>query len=103
MVRVQYDPSIISYEDLLRIFWEIHDPTTINHQGPDVGTQYRSIILYETLEQKEIAEKLKRELENKATFEKPIVTEIEPFTFFVRAEEYHQKYVMKSDGGVCRI
>ena len=94
VVRITYDPSKISYQQLLDIFWDVHDPTTLNQQGDDVGTQYRSIILYETPEQKRLAEASKQAEE--AKLKEPVTTEIVPLTAFYRAEEYHQDYFKKN-------
>ena len=94
-VEVEYDPDEISYDDLLQIFWENHDPTSLNRQGPDVGKQYRSAIFVHDDEQKKIAEKSKEELETSGKFQKPIVTEIQHAPEFFKAEEYHQKYFQK--------
>ncbi|MEM3518318.1 MAG: peptide-methionine (S)-S-oxide reductase MsrA, partial [Nitrososphaerales archaeon] len=90
VVQIIFDPKVISYEEILNVFWNIHDPTSLNSQGPDKGTQYRSIILYHNEEQKRIAEKSKTEVSKK--FDKPIVTEIKPLTKFYKAEDYHQDY-----------
>jgi len=90
VIQIEYDPSVISYEKLLHTFWEAHDPTTLNRQGPDSGTQYRSIILYKTPDEKAIAEKSKAEAQK--NFKSPIVTEIVPLTKFWKAEDYHQNY-----------
>ena len=95
VVHVEFDPKIISYEALLEVFWAIHNPTTLNRQGPDVGTQYRSVIFYYSEEQKEEAEASKLKLSKSGRFSKPIVTEIKPVAEFYRAEEYHQKYFDK--------
>ena len=95
VVKVEFDPSIISYEELLDVFWEIHNPTSLTRQGFDIGTQYRSVIFYYTPEQKQKALKSKEELEESGRYDKPIVTKIEPAKEFYRAEEYHQKYVQK--------
>jgi peptide-methionine (S)-S-oxide reductase len=92
VVQVTFDPAQITYEELLEVFWKTHDPTTLNQQGNDVGTQYRSIIFYHTIEQKELAEKWKEKLEQEKVWDKPIVTEIVPFDHFYSAEEYHQNY-----------
>lgn len=92
VVQVSYDPEKISYERLLEIFWENHDPTALNRQGLDVGSQYRSVIFYHNYRQREAALKMKSQLELVGRFTKPIVTEIVPATKFYRAEEYHQKY-----------
>ena len=90
--QVTFDPAIISYETILEIFWHTHDPTTLNRQGNDVGTQYRSAIYYSNDEQKRIALASKEALEQADTFKKPIVTEITPFTNFYPAEDYHKDY-----------
>lgn len=90
--QISYDPSIISYKDLLEVFWSVHDPTTLNRQGADVGTQYRSVIFYHNKEQETLAEKYKNELTKEKIFPDPIVTEITPFTNFYKAENYHQNY-----------
>ncbi len=96
VVQVHYDPNVVSYEDLLNIFFGIHDPTTLNRQGADVGTQYRSAILYHTDEQKNIAEKFIKDLEMQKIFDHPIVTEVVPLDQFYMAEEYHQEYFAKN-------
>jgi peptide-methionine (S)-S-oxide reductase len=90
--QVIYNPEIITYKELLEVFWQVHDPTTLNRQGGDVGTQYRSAIFYHTNEQKEIAEEFKKVLNNEKVFPNPIVTEITAFTNFFPAEDYHQDY-----------
>jgi peptide-methionine (S)-S-oxide reductase len=90
VVQIKYDPAVLSYEKLLQTFWDIHDPTTLNRQGPDSGTQYRSIILYSSEAQKVAAEKSKAEAQKH--FRQPIVTEIVPLTKFYAAENYHQDY-----------
>lgn len=91
-IQVVYDPEKISFDELLAVFWETHDPTTLNRQGADAGTQYRSGIFYHNEEQKEKAEKYKAELNENGAFNNPIVTEITPFTKFYAAENYHQQY-----------
>ncbi len=91
-VQITYDPDIISYETLLDVFWHTHDPTTLNRQGNDVGTQYRSAIFYHNERQKEEAEASKEALERSGAYSKPIVTEITPFTNFYPAENYHRDY-----------
>lgn len=91
-VQVQYEPNKISYDELLEVFWQVHDPTTLNRQGADVGTQYRSVVFYHNPEQKEKAEHYKTELDKSGAFPKPIVTEISAFTKFYPAEDYHQEY-----------
>jgi len=94
-VEVDYNPDEISFEELLKIFWENHNPTTLNRQGPDVGIQYRSAIFYHDDKQKEIAEHSKQTLETLGKYDLPIVTEITPAPTFYKAEEYHQKYFKK--------
>lgn len=91
-IQITFDPSIISYEKLLEIFWHLHDPTTLNRQGNDVGTQYRSAVFYHNDEQKRVAEAAKEAIEKSGTYKKPIVTEISPFTNFYPAEDYHTDY-----------
>lgn len=95
VVQIEFNPSIITYEELLDVFWKIHNPTSLNRQGFDIGTQYRSVIFYHSPEQRQKALKSKKELENSGKYKKPIVTKIEPVKEFYRAEEYHQKYVQK--------
>lgn len=92
VVQITYDPQVISFAELLEVFWQSHDPTTLNRQGNDVGTQYRSAIFYHNEEQKRLAEKYKKELDESDVFDDPIVTEITPFTNFYKAEDYHQNY-----------
>jgi peptide-methionine (S)-S-oxide reductase len=92
VVQVVYDPEKLTFDELLEVFWQTHDPTTLNRQGNDVGTQYRSAIFYHNDEQKQKAEKYKRELDTSGAFSKPIVTEITPFSKFYVAENYHQDY-----------
>ncbi|MDG1277244.1 MAG: peptide-methionine (S)-S-oxide reductase MsrA [Algoriphagus sp.] len=92
VIEVYYDPKVISLEEILKIFWATHDPTTLNRQGADVGPQYRSAIFCNTTSQQEIAEKLKAELNDSKVFDRPIVTEITAFTNFYPAENYHQDY-----------
>lgn len=94
-VQIEFDPNIISYEELLDIFWRIHDPTTLNKQGPDMGSQYRSVIFYYTPEQERAARSTKEKLEASGKFKKPIVTQIAPAGDFYKAEEYHQRYFEK--------
>jgi peptide-methionine (S)-S-oxide reductase len=91
-VQVKFDPKIISLEQILEIFWYTHDPTTLNRQGNDVGTQYRSAVFYNSQSQKDIALKIKNDLESKKVYQNPIVTEITPFKNFYQAEEYHKDY-----------
>lgn len=94
-VQVDYDPEMISFDDLLEVFWNNHNPTTLNRQGPDVGVQYRSAIFFHNDEQKETAEKSKEVLAKSGRFQDPVVTQIVPAPSFYRAEEYHQKYFQK--------
>lgn len=103
VVEVSFNPSVTSYEALLEIFWSYHDPTTLNRQGNDVGTQYRSSIFYHSEEQRTIAERSKAVLEKARIFKDPIVTEIVPASDFYAAEEYHQKYLKKNPFGYCNI
>src|SRR5262249_45433178 len=91
-IQVTYDPAAVSYEDLLEIFWQTHDPTTQDRQGNDVGPQYRSTIFYHTDVQERLASEYKKKLANSGAFDGPIVTQIVPFTEFFRAEDYHQNY-----------
>lgn len=90
--QIHYDPRVITYAELLDVFWEVHDPTTLNRQGPDVGTQYRSVIFYHNEQQKELAETQKNELDESRKWNHPIVTEISPYKNFYQAESYHQNY-----------
>lgn len=92
VVQITFDPSVISYDELLEIFWKTHDPTTLNRQGNDVGTQYRSVIFYHSEVQKKKAEYYRKKLDESGAFGRPIVTEISPFTEFYPAEDYHQNY-----------
>lgn len=102
-VKIQYDPNQIAYSDLVKLFFRMHDPTTLNRQGPDVGDQYRSAIFYINLEQQQIAEQIKKDLNEKQIYSQPIVTEITPSRIFYRAEEYHQKYTQKTGRGGCHV
>ena len=103
VVEVEYDPSKVSYERLLDVFWENHDPTTLNRQGPDVGEQYRSAIFFQTPEQEAEALASKERLEKSGRYKRPIVTEITPARTFYKAEEYHQRYLEKHGLAHCRI
>jgi peptide-methionine (S)-S-oxide reductase len=103
VVEVEFDPSRVLFEDLLNTFWEIHDPTTLNRQGPDVGEQYRSAVFYHSPEQKAAAEEFKRFLDQSGRFGSPIVTEITAASTFYRAEEYHQRYLEKNGLAHCPI
>lgn len=91
-VQISYDPKVITYDDLLEVFWKTHDPTTLNQQGADFGTQYRSAVFYHNEEQKNLAEQYKKQLSAEHAFRKPIVTEITKFSVFYPAEPYHQDY-----------
>jgi peptide-methionine (S)-S-oxide reductase len=100
--QITYDPKEVSFKDLLEAFWQTHDPTTINRQGNDFGTQYRSVIFYHNEEQKGLAMKYKKELDLSGAFSKPIITAIEPFTVFYPAEDYHQNYYnLNQEQGYC--
>ncbi len=103
VVEVEYDPAKVSYDQLLEIFWNNHNPTTLNRQGPDVGSQYRSAIFFHTPEQQAAARASKERLEKSGRFNRPVVTEITPASRFWRAEEYHQKYFEKRGGGACHV
>ncbi|RIK75414.1 MAG: peptide-methionine (S)-S-oxide reductase [Planctomycetota bacterium] len=92
VVQVTYDPAVISFEELLGVFWKTHDPTTLNRQGPDVGTQYRSAVFYHNDQQRDAAERYKQQLDQSGEFDAPIVTEITKFEKFYPAEDYHQQY-----------
>ena len=102
-VTLEYDPGQVSYGDLLEVFWKIHNPTTLNRQGPDRGSQYRSAIFYHTPEQRTAAEASKARRERARRYDRPIVTEIVAAAEFYRAEEYHQRYYEKHGGGQCPI
>lgn len=104
VIEISYDPSKISYDELLEVFWKSHDPTTLNRQGADVGTQYRSVIFYHSEEQKEIATKYKAELNKTNAFNKPVVTSIVKAEPFYVAENYHQDYFIKNgELPYCRL
>jgi len=103
VVAVTFDPSIVAYAQLLSVFWQNHNPTTLNRQGPDVGTQYRSAIFYRTDEQKELAESSKQALDQAKVFPNPIVTEITKAGDFFMAEDYHQQYLEKRGLATCHI
>lgn len=96
VVQITYDPAVISYEDILTIFWHIHDPTTLNRQGADVGTQYRSIILYHNEEQRQLAEKSRQAIAAEGVWRNPIVTQLESLGTFYPAEAYHQDYYSRN-------
>jgi peptide-methionine (S)-S-oxide reductase len=103
VVQVEYDPAQVSYEELLAVFWANHDPTTMNRQGPDVGSQYRSAVFYHTPQQEAAARASKDKLNSSGVYKRPIVTEITPASEFWMAEDYHQQYVAKRGGGSCHI
>ncbi len=103
VVEVEYDPAIVSYEDLLKVFWENHDPTTLNRQGPDTGAQYRSAIFFHTPGQEIVARESRDKLQSSGRFKKPIVTEMTPASTFYKAEEYHQQYLEKRGLASCHV
>jgi peptide-methionine (S)-S-oxide reductase len=102
-VEIEYDPAKLSYDKLLEVFWENHDPTQVNRQGPDWGTQYRSAIFFHTPEQEAAAKASKEKLEKSRHFSKPIVTQIVPAVTFFEAEDYHQQYLEKKGLASCHI
>ncbi len=103
VVRVTFDPQVVTFDDLLHVFFTIHDPTTLNRQGADVGTQYRSAIFYHSAEQKATAERVIAELEAEKVWDDPIVTELKPLDVFYPAEEYHRDYFRRNPNqGYCR-
>ena len=101
VVQVEYNPAQVSYENLLELFWEIHDPTTPNRQGLDIGTQYRSVVFFHDAEQEAAARAFQDKLQDSHRFKRDIVTEIVPAAEFYRAEDYHQKYLEKRGQGSC--
>ena len=103
VLQVEYDPAQVSYDELLNVFWKNHDPTTLNRQGPDWGTQYRSAIFFHSPEQEAAARASKEKMEKSGLFRRPIVTQIVPATEFYRAEEYHQRYLEKRGLANCHI
>ena len=104
VVQITFDPEVISFEDLLYVFWRTHDPTTLNRQGADTGTQYRSVVFYHSDAQKEAAEKSKAETDASGLYRDPIVTEIAPAPGFYEAEGYHQNYYKQNPNqGYCRV
>jgi len=103
-IQIEFDQAVISYEKLLEVFFKLHDPTTLNKQGNDVGTQYRSMVFYHDEKQKESAERVKKIIEGEKVYSDPVVTEIVPYTNFYPAEDYHLDYYAKnSDAPYCRI
>jgi len=104
VIQITYDPNIITFKEILQIFFTIHDPTTLNRQGNDVGTQYRSIILYHNQNQKQTAEQVINDITKQNIWNSSIVTQIEPYNIFYKAEDYHQEYYKKnSEQSYCRI
>ncbi|QEW05797.1 peptide-methionine (S)-S-oxide reductase MsrA [Nitrincola iocasae] len=103
VVQVVFDTEQLSYEALLAVFWQCHNPTTLNRQGPDVGTQYRSVIFYQDEAQRVLAEQSKADMDAAGVFAQPVVTQILPVATFWRAEEYHQQYLAKRGQGHCRL
>lgn len=103
VVQVEFDPAQTKYDQLLEVFWNSHDPTQLNRQGPDYGKQYRSVIFYHDDAQRQAAEASKQALEQSGKFRRPIVTQIEPAKPFYRAEEYHQQYLAKHGLGSCHV
>jgi peptide-methionine (S)-S-oxide reductase len=104
VIQVTWDPAVVTYPELLEVFWKTHDPTTLNRQGADHGTQYRSVIFYHNAEQKQAAEQYKKKLDAAEVFSDPIVTEIAAFSKFYPAEDYHQNYYNDNpDQGYCRV
>ena len=102
-VQVEYDPALVSYDDLLTVFFDNHDPTTLNRQGPDVGEQYRSAVFYHDDAQREAATSAKERLDTSGRYRRPLVTEITPVMTFFRAEEYHQRYLEKRGLASCHV
>ena len=103
VVQLEYDTSLVSYDELLNVFWSLHDPTTLNRQGPDVGTQYRSAIFFHNAEQEAVTKASKEKLQNSGRYKRDIVTEITPASEFYRAEEYHQQYIEKRGQASCGL
>ncbi len=104
VAKIVYNPNLISFKELLEVFWQTHDPTTLNQQGADKGTQYRSVIFFVNEEQKELAEKYKKELNNSEAFSSPVVTEVTKVSSYYPAENYHQDYYSQnSNQGYCQL
>jgi len=99
VVQIQFDPGKITYGEILRFFFRLHDPTTLNRQGNDRGTQYRSVVFYHSEEQRKVAETVRREVDLSGKWKAPVVTAIEPASPFYPAEDYHQDYLVKNPGG----
>lgn len=103
VVQIKFDPNVVSYEELLEVFWNTHDPTTLNRQGADEGTQYRSVVYFHNESQKKLAEQYKLQLDKSGVFKNPIVTEISPMGEFYVAEDYHQNYyALNPNQGYCQ-
>ena len=102
-IEIRYDPEVADYNQLLEVFWAVHDPTQVNRQGNDVGTQYRSVIFFHDAEQERKAKAAIKKLEESGKYKKPIATELLPATKFWPAEEYHQKYLQVNPGGYCHV
>jgi peptide-methionine (S)-S-oxide reductase len=103
-IQISFDPEVISYEKLLEIFFKLHDPTTLNQQGADIGTQYRSVVFYHNRQQKEVAERVEKRVEQSGLYRQPLVTEIVPYSGFYLAEESHQDYYAKNPTApYCRV
>ena len=103
VTQLTFDSKIVSFEELLEVFWNTHDPTTLNRQGADEGTQYRSVVFYHNDEQKKIAEAYKRQLEHSKVYKNPVITEISPIVHFYKAEDYHQNYfVLNPNQSYCQ-
>lgn len=103
VIQVKFNPKVISYEEILEVFWNTHDPTTLNKQGADEGTQYRSAVFYHSEEQKKVAEQYKSQLDKSGVYKNRIVTEITPFSVFYPAEDYHQNYyALNPNQGYCQ-
>lgn len=103
VVQIEFDPSVVDYQQLLDIFWSNHNPTTIDRQGPDVGSQYRSVIFFHSPEQEALAQQSKQQLDASGKFPSPIVTEIIPAETFWKAEDYHQQYLAKRGLSTCHL
>lgn len=103
VVQVTFDPAELSYDQLLDVFWQVHDPTQLDRQGPDFGKQYRSVIFFHSPEQEAAARKSKEKAQSSGRFKRPIVTEISPASTFYRAEEYHQRYLEKRGSASCHV
>ena len=103
-IQITFDPSVISYNKILDVFWHLHDPTTLNQQGNDIGTQYRSAIFYRDEKQKEIAQEVKKDIDQSRMYKNPVVTEIVPLTNFYKAENYHQNYYdQNKSASYCQV